>query len=87
MPGYGPNFLQVLYWDLLCVGVCVFVLHPLFFPYRGDRKLALSSAYKTDRADFTDWMSCLRFMYKCINLANYIANLYLKFNLNTPRDL
>ena len=39
MPGYGPNFLQVLYWDLLCVGVCVCVcvrFTPFIFPlYRG----------------------------------------------------
>ena len=32
---------------------CVFVLCPLLFPNSGGRKWALSSACKTDRADFT----------------------------------
>ena len=39
--------------------VCVFVLRLLLFPYRGGRTRALSSAYKSDQVDFTDWMSFL----------------------------
>ena len=37
--------------------VCLFVLHPLLFPYRGSGTRFLSSASKTDQANFTDWMS------------------------------
>ena len=35
-----------------------FVLRPLF-PYGGGRTWALSSVYKTDQAEFTDWMPFL----------------------------
>ena len=38
--------------------VCI-CLSPLLFPFRGGRPGALSSAYKADCADFTDWMSLL----------------------------
>ena len=43
----------------VCVSVCVFILHPLLFPYRGARTWVLSSPCKTDWADFIDWMSFL----------------------------
>ena len=35
--------------------MCVF-LRPLLFPHRVGRAWALISKYKTDQADFTDWM-------------------------------
>ena len=38
--------------------VCVFVLLA-FSPFKGGRTCALSSACKTNRAHFTDWMSFL----------------------------
>ena len=43
----------------VCVCVCVFVLRPVLLSYRGDRTRAISSACKSDQADFTDWMSFL----------------------------
>ena len=42
---------------------CVFILHFLLFPYGGSRKQALSSACKTDQADFTDSMFFLIFNF------------------------
>ena len=39
--------------------VCVFVLRPSLYPCREGGTWALNSACKTDRADFTDWMSFL----------------------------
>ena len=36
-----------------------FVSRSLLFPHRVGRTEALSSACKTDQADFTDWMSFL----------------------------
>ena len=43
----------------VCVCVCVFVLRPVLLSYRGGRTQALSSAWKSDQGDFTDWMSFL----------------------------
>ena len=37
----------------------LFVLHSLVFPHGGGRTQALSATCKTDRADFTNWMSFL----------------------------
>ena len=34
----------------------VFILRSLLFSSRGGRAWALTSGFKTDRADFTDWM-------------------------------
>ena len=39
--------------------MCVRFLRPLLFPYGEVRTLALSSACKTDQADFADLMSFL----------------------------
>ena len=47
------------FWRQTDYIVCVFVLNPLIFPYRGNRTWALSSACKTDQGDFTDWMPFL----------------------------
>ena len=44
---------------MLCGCVWVFILHPLLFPSGGGRKWALSSEYKIDQVNFTDWMSFL----------------------------
>ena len=42
--------------------MCVYVRFRFFIiPYRGGRQGALSSATKTDQADFTDWMSFLSY--------------------------
>ena len=35
--------------------MCVFILRSSLFAYKGDRTRALSSAWRTDRGDFTDW--------------------------------
>ena len=37
----------------------MFVLRPVLFSKRGGSRWALTSRYKTDRADFTDWMYVL----------------------------
>ena len=39
--------------------MCVFILRSFLFSSRGGRAWALISGFKTDRADFTDWMSFL----------------------------
>ena len=44
--------------------VCVFVLHPLVWPYRRSETRVLSSVSKTDQANFTDWMSWSNLMEK-----------------------
>ena len=36
--------------------VCVFILRPFFFPYKGGRTRALRYACKTDQDDFADWI-------------------------------
>ena len=43
--------------------VCVFTLRPFLFPYGEVKTQYLSSARKTDQADFTDWMSFLPFNF------------------------
>ena len=40
--------------------MCAFILRPLLLLYKWIRTRALSSEYKTDRADFTDWISFLQ---------------------------
>ena len=37
--------------------VCVFILCPLFFPYKGGRTRALRYACKTDQDDFALWIT------------------------------
>ena len=38
---------------------CAFVLRPTLLPTNGGRTSALSSKYKIDETDFTDWRSIL----------------------------
>ena len=43
----------------VCVCACVFVLDLLLLFFSGGRTLALTFEWKTEYADFTDWMSFL----------------------------
>ena len=52
------NFFSYYSCVCVCVCMCVYVcLSPLVFPSEGLRTRALSSEFKNDQANFTDWMS------------------------------
>ena len=63
----------------VCFCVYFFVCFTSFIiPYRGGRKLALISVWKTDQADFTDWISFLP-----SNLMEEISSNTEALNVNT----
>ena len=56
----------------------VFILRLSLFPYKGVRVRVLSSAFKTDQADFSDWMSFLP-----SNLMKEVSAKTVALNANT----
>ena len=67
--------------------ICVFVLRPLLLPYGGGRTRVLTSACKTNRAEFTDWMylSVGIYMFKVNNRnTRAMCEICSKLTIKTP---
>ena len=58
--------------------MCVFVLRPLLLLYKWRRRWASSCEYKTNQAEFTDWMSFL-----LVNLMEEISPNTKELSANT----